>query len=100
MATRTTLRLTAWSLAALALFTAGFALEQHPAPTDYRGVQETVLAAIDLAKEIDSVENRELRVSRATVAPGGHIGFHSPPGRPDHRVRPRRDSHQSPGQRD
>jgi hypothetical protein len=53
-----------------------------------------------LAKEIDSVENRELRVSRATVAPGGHIGFHSPPGRPDDRLRPRRDSHQSPGQRD
>jgi quercetin dioxygenase-like cupin family protein len=82
MATRTTLRLTAWSLAGLALFTAGFALGQHPAPTDYRGVQETVLAAIDLAKEIDSVENRELRVSRATVAPGGHIGLHSHQGDP------------------
>jgi len=82
MATRTTLRLTAWSLAGLALFTAGFALGQHPAPTDYRGVQETVLAAIDLAKKIDSVENRELRVSRATVAPGGHIGLHSHQGDP------------------
>jgi quercetin dioxygenase-like cupin family protein len=82
MATRTTLRFTAWSLAGLALFTAGFALGQHPAPTDYRGVQETVLAAIDLAKEIDSVENRELRVSRATVAPGGHIGLHSHQGDP------------------
>ena len=82
MATRTTLRLTAWSLAGLALFTAGFALGQHPAPTDYRGVQETVLAAIDLAKEISSVENRELRVSRATVAPGGHIGLHSHQGDP------------------
>lgn len=26
-----------------------------------------------LAKEIDSVDNRELRISRVTVAPGGHI---------------------------
>jgi hypothetical protein len=41
-----------------------------------------VLAAIDLAKEIDNVENRELRVSRAIVAPGGHIGLHSHQGDP------------------
>jgi quercetin dioxygenase-like cupin family protein len=82
MATRTALRITAWSSAGLALFTAGWALGQHPAPTDYRGVTEAVLAAIDLAKEVDSVENRELRVSRATVAPGGHIGLHSHHGDP------------------
>ena len=77
MAIRTALQITAGSLAGLALFTAGLALGQHPAPTDYRGVTEAVLAAIDLALEVDSVENRELRVSRATVAPGGHIGLHS-----------------------
>jgi hypothetical protein len=77
MTTRTALRITAWSLAGLALFTAGLALGQHLVPTDYKGVTESVLAAIDLAKEIDSVENHELRVSRATVAPGGHIGLHS-----------------------
>src|ERR1700726_4582174 len=82
MTMRTALRITAWSSAGPALFIAGLALGQHPAPTDYKGVQETVLAAIDLAKEIDSVENRELRVSRATVAPGGHIGIHSHQGDP------------------
>jgi quercetin dioxygenase-like cupin family protein len=82
MTTRTALRITAWSSAGLALFIAGLALGQHPAPTDYKGVKESVLAAIDLAKEIDSVENRELRVSRATVAPAGHIGLHSHRGDP------------------
>jgi quercetin dioxygenase-like cupin family protein len=82
MATRTTLRITAWSSAGLVLFTAGLTLGQHTAPTDYQGVKESVLAAIDLAKEIDSVENRELRVSRATVVPGGHIGLHSHQGDP------------------
>jgi quercetin dioxygenase-like cupin family protein len=82
MAMRTVLRITAWSSAGLALFIAGLALGQHPAPTDYKGVEESVLAAIDLAKEISSVENRELRVSRATVAPGGHIGLHSHQGDP------------------
>jgi quercetin dioxygenase-like cupin family protein len=82
MTTRTALRITAWSSAGLALFIAGLALGQHPAPTDYKGVKESVLAVIDLAKEIDSVENRELRVSRATVAPAGHIGLHSHRGDP------------------
>jgi quercetin dioxygenase-like cupin family protein len=77
MTTKTALRIAALSSAGLALFTAGLALGQYQAPTDYKGVQESLLAAIDLAKEIDSVDNRELRVSRATIAPGGHIGLHS-----------------------
>ena len=82
MGMKTALRIAAWSLAGMSLFTAGFALGQYPAPTDYKGVKEAVLAAIDLAKEIDSVENRELRVSRAIVAAGGHIGLHSHRGDP------------------
>jgi quercetin dioxygenase-like cupin family protein len=82
MATRAALRIIVLSSAALALFTAGFSLGQYPAPMDYKRVKESVLAAIDLAKEIDSVENRELRVSRAIVAPGGHIGLHSHQGDP------------------
>jgi quercetin dioxygenase-like cupin family protein len=82
MAKKKALRITAWSLAGMALFNAGFAVGQYSAPTDYKGVKESVLAAIDLAKEIDSVENRELRVSRAIVAPGGHIGLHSHRGDP------------------
>jgi len=82
MATRTALHIAAWSLVGLALFTRGLALGQQTAPMDYKGVNEAVLAAIDLAKEIPSVENRELRVSRATVEPGGHIGLHSHEGDP------------------
>ncbi len=82
MGTRTTLRITAWCSAGVTLFTAGWTLGQQPPPTDYKGVEELVLAAIDLAKEIDSVENRELRVSRAIIAPGGHIGLHSHQGDP------------------
>jgi len=69
-------------LTGMALFTAGFAIGQYRVPTDYEGVEEAVLAAIDLDKEIDSVDNRELRVSRAIVAPGGHIGLHSHQGDP------------------
>lgn len=82
MATRTALRITAWAAAGLALFTAGFALGQGPAPTDWKGFKESVLATIDLAKEIDSVENRELRLSRVVLAAGGHIGLHNHQGDP------------------
>ena len=82
MATRIAPLITAWFSAGLTLFTAGFALGQGAAPTDYKGVKDSMLAAIDLAKEIDSVENRELRVNRVSVAPGGHIGLHSHQGDP------------------
>ena len=79
---KTALRIAARSLIGLALFTAGLALGQQTGPTDYRGVDEEVLAAIDLDKEIDTVENRDLRVSRAIVAPVGHIGLDSHKGDP------------------
>lgn len=74
--------ITAWCSAGMALVATGFGLGQQSAPTDYRSVTEDVLAAIDLATEIDSIANRELRLSRAVVAPGGHIGLHSHQGDP------------------
>jgi len=55
---------------------AGYALGQQ-SPTDYKLVREEVLAGIDLAEEIDSVQNRELRLSKAVIEPGGHVGLHS-----------------------
>ncbi|HEV2335108.1 MAG TPA: cupin domain-containing protein [Stellaceae bacterium] len=65
-----------------ALLAAGFVLGRESAPTDYKSVSEEVLAAIDLAPEVDSVTNRELRLSRAVVMPGGHVGVHSHQGDP------------------
>ena len=73
---------TALCSAGLTLLAAGFVLGQHTAPTDYHLVSEDVLSTIDLSKEIDSVQNRELRLSRAVVSPGGHIGLHSHQGDP------------------
>jgi quercetin dioxygenase-like cupin family protein len=75
-------RAAACGAAAFVLFVAGYAVGQHSAPSDYMLVTEDVLASIDLAKEIDSVQERELRLSRATIAPGGHIGLHSHRGDP------------------
>src|ERR1700757_1785187 len=82
MGMRIARRVTALGSAGLTLLAAGFVLGQHTAPTDYHLVSEEVLATIDLVKEIDSVQNRELRLSRAVVSPGGHIGLHSHQGDP------------------
>src|ERR1700749_3363592 len=57
-----------WGYAGLGLLAAGFVLGQHPPPTEYHLVSEEVLATIDLVKEIDSVQNRELRLSRAVIS--------------------------------
>jgi quercetin dioxygenase-like cupin family protein len=75
-------RLSAVLSGGLVLFAAGFVAGQQTAPTDYQGVNEKVLASIDLAAEIRTVQNRELRLSRAVIAPGGHVGLHSHQGDP------------------
>ena len=79
---RLTNRLPALFVGALALFAAGFVAGQQAAPSDYQGVDEKVLASIDLAPEINTVGDRELRLSRAVIAPGGHVGLHSHQGDP------------------
>jgi quercetin dioxygenase-like cupin family protein len=74
---RNPLRIAALVAAALALLSAGFAAGQHLAPTDDRLVKQTLLASIDLAKAVDGLSDRELRLSQVTIAPHGHIGLHS-----------------------
>ena len=64
------------AMAALAVFYAGFALGQHAGPSGDSGVEQTLLATIDLAQAIDGFPDRQMRLSRVTIAPGGHIGLH------------------------
>jgi quercetin dioxygenase-like cupin family protein len=71
------LHITALVAAALALLSAGFAAGQHRAPADDRLVQPRLLASIDLAKAVERLGDRELRLSHVTIAPRGHIGLHS-----------------------
>jgi quercetin dioxygenase-like cupin family protein len=75
-------RLAALGAAGLSLFAAGVVLGQQAAPTDYRGFRQAVLAKIDLAGEIDSIKGRDLRLTRATIVPGGHVPLHSHEGDP------------------
>ena len=74
---RNPFHLVAVFVAALVLFSAGFAAGQHQAPSGDERVQQTVLASIDLAKSVGPLGDRELRLSHVTIAPGGHIGLHS-----------------------
>jgi quercetin dioxygenase-like cupin family protein len=69
-------------LVASLLFFVGVVLGQQSAPTDYNLVTENVLAAIDLSKEVESMQGRELRLSSAVIEPGGHVGLHSHHGDP------------------
>ena len=64
------------------MFLAGLALGQRAGPTDWRGISQQVLAKIDLAGEIPDAKDRDLRLSRATIAPGGHVPVHSHEGDP------------------
>ena len=79
---KTGARIAALSAAGFVAIAAGYVLGQQLAPTDYKLVSEDVLAGIDLAKEIDTVQNRELRLTRAVIEPGGHVGLHSHQGDP------------------
>jgi quercetin dioxygenase-like cupin family protein len=74
---RHSLRIAASVAVALVLFSAGFAAGKHHAPSGDLLVEQTLLASIDLAKAIDTLDDRELRLSHVTIAPGGHIGLHS-----------------------
>jgi quercetin dioxygenase-like cupin family protein len=71
------LRLATAIVAAVVLFSAGFALGQHQAPSGDERVEQTLLASIDLAKAVGTSGERELRLSHVSIAPGGHIGLHS-----------------------
>src|ERR1700738_2035408 len=79
---RQSVRMAALSAGAVIVFCAGFAAGQRPAPTGDKSVDQTWLATIDLAKVIVGSGDRELRLSRVTIAPHGHIGLH------DHRDDP------------
>jgi quercetin dioxygenase-like cupin family protein len=75
-------RIAGLGLVALLLLFVGVVLGQQSAPTDYKRVTENILAAIDLSKEVESVQGRELRLSSAVIEPGGHVGLHSHRGDP------------------
>ena len=62
--------------ATLVVFSAGYAAGQHSAPTGDSLVKQTLLAKIDLAKAVDGLGDRELRLGRVEIAPQGHIGLH------------------------
>jgi quercetin dioxygenase-like cupin family protein len=50
--------------------------------TPAKGVTDTVLAAIDLSKEPAKIQDRELRLRKLVVQPGGVVPWHSHGDRP------------------
>src|SRR5262245_9525232 len=90
---RPTMLASAIVLAALAVTTAPAEAGQCPAgkemadatkPVDYaaKGVTDTVLATIDLAKEPAMIDDRSFRMRRLVIQPGGIVPWHSHGDRP------------------
>lgn len=53
-----------------------------PGATENKGATDTVLTMIDLSKEPAAIQEREFRMRRLTVQPGGEIAWHSHGDRP------------------
>ena len=60
----------------------GYAVGQQTAPAESKGVNVAKTAALDLSKEIETVQGRQLRLRVVTLEPGGVVGLHSHDGRP------------------
>jgi quercetin dioxygenase-like cupin family protein len=54
----------------------------RPIETQARGVTDNILARIDLAQEPAAVQDRQLRLRRLVVEPGGVVPWHSHGNRP------------------
>jgi quercetin dioxygenase-like cupin family protein len=55
---------------------------RQPAAHAAKGVTDTVLAAIDLGKEPARITDRQLRLRKLTIQPGGIVPWHSHGDRP------------------
>ena len=53
-----------------------------PGAMEPKGVTDTVLAAIDLAQEPAKINDRQFRIRRLTIEPGGIVPWHSHGNRP------------------
>jgi quercetin dioxygenase-like cupin family protein len=69
-------------LALVAAFGLGTAVGQQSPPKENQGVATEKTAAVDLAKEIEGMQGRQLRLRVLNIEPGGVIGHHSHKDRP------------------
>jgi quercetin dioxygenase-like cupin family protein len=55
---------------------------RQPVTTPGKGVTDTVLAAVDLGKEPAKIKERQLRLRKLVIEPGGVVPWHSHADRP------------------
>jgi quercetin dioxygenase-like cupin family protein len=55
---------------------------RQPVSTPAKGVTDTVLAAVDLGKEPAKIKERQLRLRKLVIEPGGVVPWHSHADRP------------------
>ena len=69
-------------VAGMALAFAGGLVVGQNAPSENKGVKVGAPTALDLSREIDSLDGRQLRMRVITIEPGGAVAMHSHKGRP------------------
>jgi len=69
-------------VAGMALAFAGGLVVGQNAPPENKGVKVGAPTALELSKEIDSLDERQLRMRVITIEPGGAVAMHSHKGRP------------------
>jgi quercetin dioxygenase-like cupin family protein len=63
-------------------FAVGVAVGENASPAESKGVQASAPTFLDLVKELDGIEGRQLRMRVVTIEPGGVVAVHSHSGRP------------------
>ena len=69
-------------VAGMALAFAGGLVVGQNAPSENKGIKVGAPTALELSKEIDSLDGRQLRMRVITIEPGGAVAMHSHKGRP------------------
>jgi len=67
---------------AAAAFGIGLAVGQQTPPSANKGVTVSPPTFLELPKEIDSIDGRQLRLRIVTIEPGGVVAIHDHKGRP------------------
>lgn len=72
-----------WLAAVVFAFGAGRVVGEQAPPTENKGARISAPETVDLAPWADDMKNRQLRIRKFTIEPGGVLGIHSHDDRPD-----------------
>lgn len=79
---RTVSVIAAIGIVAALSFRIGVAVGEQAPPTVNKGINATLSTTLDVSRDFDNLEGRQLRLRLVTIEPGGQVAIHSHKGRP------------------